>query len=336
MLMLRKRLHLSYLALLLSIFLTAPTISRAGSVRAPNICQSLLEPEIDFLAPANYVERLRLLQEPNGLEPLGKLVSSFISRPLSYEGRYYRNEDIDAPKSIRHTFPRDGDKAKSSIKLKEFYNAVYRNYGQSFSSELMSKLSESDQELLIKRTTLGVIQNRDSITGTWRWYEANPNPNKIEQPVSLPYQILNKVRGVPELQVTRKLQAFMDMGFGVTEISKFSAGGQSESTRVRTIHLIEFDWMVRSWHNQIYIAHVTSPAHIRLYKKYSFEIAEEFEVVDPISGESHKEAILWVRGWQFHEALRKCLKLTDQLRWLRPRKQLLPSEFKDPNFHVRR
>lgn len=327
--MARNLTHLLYLALLMSMFLTSPNISRAERF----VCESALQPRIDFLAPAKYVERLRLLQEPDGFEPIGHFISSFINRSESYKGRYYRSENVDAPESILHTFPKVGDKAKSSIELKEFYQAVYQNYGQSFSSELMSKLTESDRELLLKRTTLGVVKNRDSITGTWRWYEANPNPIKIEQPVPLPYQILNKVRGVSELQVTRKLQAFMDMGVGVTEISKFSAGGQIESTRLRTIHLIEYEWMVRAWYDQIFIAHVTTPAHIRLYKKYGFEVAEEFEVVDPATGASHKEAILWVRGWQFHEALRKCLKLTDQISSLRPRKRLLPGEFRDPNYY---
>ena len=99
------------------------------------------------------------------------------------------------------------------------------------------------------------------------------------------------------------LKRFMAMGFGVTEIGKFSITSDDPKLRERATHMIEMAWLRMAPEDEIFIAHVTSRAHARLYKKYGFEIAEEFTV----PGSQSPEMILWVRGWQFKNALRKHL-----------------------------
>ncbi|MEK2690852.1 hypothetical protein [Bdellovibrio sp. GT3] len=151
----------------------------------------------------------------------------------------------------------------------------------------------------------------------------------MSQRKDLPFVRLNRTQNVGELAVTKKLEHFMDRGVRVVEIGNFSVASENPRIRERTTQIIEMAWLRMASDYDVYICHVLSPAHERLYRKYGFEIAEAYDV----PGKKTQDAILWVRGWQFKAALRKHLKVETQneRQLVAEDGFLLPAEFRNQN-----
>ncbi|RYZ77419.1 MAG: hypothetical protein EOP05_01865 [Proteobacteria bacterium] len=261
---------------------------------------------------------MKLLMEQVGLEPLGEVVSQRVPKTYLFEGEVTRaNSSYYPPEALKDILPEPWDERFNSdgpVKAEEFYRKVYDRYESEFDSELINTLVKTDQQVPTSRSDYGEVRTKAGVIGTWRMYHSSPFnylTRVTERYSEPPFVRLNRARKVPDLKIEKVLRAFSSAGVGVTELGKFSVDSQDKNIRERATALVEMAWLARIDEDNVYIAHVTSRAHARLYRKYGFAIAEEFSV----PGHSNPEAILWVRGHDFKKALEKLLGVqTDKIR----------------------
>ena len=262
-------------------------------------------------------------------EPIGSFVNFAVRTQTRFGIHAYRsNAGYPVPNSLEGAWPmmHRAETTMTGINKDRFYKTVYGKYDIKFSHDLIEKLSVVDNAIEMDRTTYAEIRSRHELLGTWRFFTARAHWTDLanDVPAVLPYVRMNRIRGAPELRVTEKLNKFMDDGIGVVEIGKFSVVAETPELQARVTHLIEMDWLALAKDDSIYVAHVTTPAHARLYKKYGFEVAEEFLV----PGNEKPEAILWVRGHALKTAIQNYLKVSSHGGWVPDVAPLLPAEFR--------
>jgi len=318
---------------LLNALIIALLIMPVGALASAPLCSNVFTSSIDvFSGVTDYFTRMQELLEPQGQEPLAEVISQPIPLAQLKDSSPFQksNPAWSVPAALRDVIPDpwspDFDQSRS-IQQRTFLENLMKNYGDTFSKETIDDIFRADRSLERENTVYAEVRTRTSTIGTWRWFEGNPLMNGETQRKDLPYVRMNRNQNVGKLEVTKKLEHFMDLGFGVTEIGNFSVRSEDPAIRERTTRLIEMTWLRLARNDEIYICHVVSPAHERLYRKYGFEIAEAYDV----PGKKTKDAILWVRGWQFKAALRKHLQveLTQASQSRANQTQLLPAEFRD-------
>lgn len=257
-----------------------------------------------MLNPNEYFERLDELLIGNGS---GDELAVLYSEALPSNGDKIKRVSggSNIPEALEDIFPNPWSKRffeDSIVDAEKMYSSVYTHYGATFQTVLIQNVRTVDKSLEHDRVSYGEVRSRNRLLGTWRTFRAS-GPNIKALP--LPYMRMNKLRGVAKLRVDEVLLKLMEQGIGVNEIGKFTVFNLDAITNLRTSSLVEMNWLLNLKDNDVYVAHVTTPAHVRLYRKYGFEVAEEFSV----PGTDVKEAVLWVRGWEFKEALRTRLKV---------------------------
>lgn len=307
---------------IIAILLIIPVAASARAGQCVDIFSDVHDfTDVDvFSGASEYLHGMRELLAPRGKEPLSEVISQPV--PLA--------QAVDSPfpnKNPAWTVPLDFEHSRA-IQQRTFLETLMNNYGGTFTEAARAEIFRADSLLEPANTVYAEVRTRASTVGTWRWFEGNLVKDGKAQRAELPYVRLNRQLKVGELEVTRKLEQFMDLGFGVTEIGNFSVRSDDFTIRERTTRLIEMTWLRLAKNDEIYICHVLSPAHERLYRKYGFEIAETYDV----PGKKQQDAILWVRGWQFREALKKHLQIDYSLglpHMIKPAQLLLPAEFRD-------
>lgn len=289
---------------------------QASAAVVPRTCSAL------FARRQTYIEAMMAVLRPRNAESMIEFQSS--PHRLPRRRAYRITSSLFPAPELRSYVDVDSEWEMSVIDIDEFYRTVYGRYEGQFEEGFIRSLVDADHALEMDRSTYGVVRTAHEILGTWRWFRARLAEHVFpgDTAVDLPYARINRVRGVAELGVTHKLKEFMKKGFSVVELGKFSSHGIPD-LRDRATAAIELAWLRMADEEDVYIAHVTTAAHARLYRKYGFEIAETFDV------KGHREAILWVRGWQFKRALED-LHHVEELKPLLPLpgriEPLLPSE----------
>jgi hypothetical protein len=314
--------RICFLNALIIAFLFMPLAASANAVRCADLFSDGDEfSDFDaFQGASEYLHGMRELLAPRGKEPL----SEVISQPLPLA------QPVDSPfpnANPAWTLPLDFEQSRA-IQQRTFLENLMNNYGGTFSQAARDDILRADRSLEPANTVYAEVRTRASTIATWRWFEANALINGETRRKELPYVRMNRHQNVGALEVTRKLENFMDLGFGVTEIGNFSVRSDDFTIRERATRLIEMTWLRMARNDVIYVCHVLSPAHERLYRKYGFEIAEAYDV----PGKKHQDAILWVRGWQFRTALKKHLQIDYPLGLpsrVKPTQLLLPAEFRN-------
>ena len=304
-------------------FIALSAVARPIAAHAtPHTCADVLTPRHD------YLQRLWEVTEHEGSEPIFEVDSYPERTPRHRAYRHSAQWWWTSPSLKHHQFAEDRSRAEwtmSNINTTQFYVKVYGRFQDIISDGTIDVLRKVDHSIEVDRTTYGEIRTAKSVIGTWRWFRARladyvfPNDTIAE----LPYVRVNRDRGfTKELLVTKKLIEIMRKGFSVVEIGKLSLDGSPE-LRKRAMTTIELGWLRRASEEDVFIAHVTGLAHVRLYRKYGFQIAECFEV------NRNKEAILWVRGYEFRRALEDLhhIQRRDSIEPIsRPLQPLLPTE----------
>jgi hypothetical protein len=307
---------------LFALLLTLPMVASAREARCVDIFSDIQDfDDVDvFSGSSEYFHGIRELLAPRGQEPL----SEVISQPLP------QAQAVDSPfpnLNPAWSVPKDFEESKA-IQQRTFLETLINNYGGTFTEAARAEVLRAHSLLDPANSLYAEVRTRSSTVGTWRWFEGNLLKNGIRFRKDLPYVHLNRQQNVGELGVTKKLEHFMDLGFGVTEIGNFSVRADDITIRQRTTRLIEMTWLRLAKNDEIYICHVHLPAYERLYRKYGFEIAEAYDV----PGKKEKDLILWVHGWQFRAALAKHLQI-DYSRGLphmiKPTQLLLPAELRN-------
>jgi hypothetical protein len=305
-----------------AIFIAIFVMPIAAGASAP-LCSDL------FTSTTDYIVRIQELLEPDNQEPLAEVISQpqdieFLNGPVITRS----NVAWSVPAALRDVIPKAWSPEynnSSVIQQTAFLENLFKAYGSAFSKEAKDDILKADRSLELENTTYGEVRTRTATIGTWRWFEANPITDGLPRRKELHYERMNRHQNVGELEITKKLEHFMDLGVGVTEIGNFVVRSGDPAIRARATRLIEMAWLRLARNDEIYICHVLTPAHERLYRKYGFEVAEAYDV----PGKKTKDAILWVRGWQFKAALKKYLQveLTQASSSGKPKMQLLPAEF---------
>ncbi|RYZ69724.1 MAG: hypothetical protein EOP09_07200 [Proteobacteria bacterium] len=303
-------------------FLALLLILASSSAFAAPRCQSA------FAVRQDLMTRTWQVTERDGSEPIVE-VDSYPERQPGHKVYRHSSQWWWTHESLKHHLFEEGrsrfEWQMSNIQSDKFYQAVYGQFQNIIADGTIDALRKVDQTIEVDRSTYGEIRTKDAIIGTWRWFRARlpqrlfPNDKILE----MPFVRINRARGfTAQLQVTRRLNELMRQGLSVIEIGKLSVDGSPELKK-RAIQTIELGWLRRASEEDVFVAHVTSQAHAKLYEKYGFTVAESFEV------NGHQESILWVRGYDFRRALEDLHNIersnsADSVSW--PIQPVLPNE----------
>lgn len=255
-----------------------------------------------------YAEKMHRLMQSDGGKDIGEIVSARAPLVRSREWRVDMNNVAWAPPaSLIGILPvpfKPLYRRESAVKSEDFYKSAYGHY-QKFSDELINILRAVDSGLESENIFWGEVHTRNDTVGTWRWYVIDPfNLSKESGRLpAFPFARLNQERNIGKLDISDSIDHFLDLGNRVIEIGKFAVESEDSNVGLRATKLIEMAWLRLAHDDDVFIAHVATKAHARLYRKYGFEVAEAFVVNETDSD----EMILWVRGWQFKQAILKLL-----------------------------
>ncbi|RYZ90795.1 MAG: hypothetical protein EOP06_07485 [Proteobacteria bacterium] len=253
-------------------------------------------------APVELIQRIWQVTEQEGSEPIVE-VDSYPERQPGRKTYRHSTQWSWTHESLKHhVFALNASRSEwtmSNIHSDKFYQTVYGQFQNIIADGTIDALRKVDQTIEVDRSIYGEIRTKDAVIGTWRWFRARLSNSSFpnDESAELPFVRINRARGFnAQLAVTRKLIELMEQGLSVVEIGKLSIDGTTELKK-RAIETIELGWLLRASEEDVFVAHVTSKAHARLYKKYGFTVAESFEL------NGHEESILWVRGYDFRRAL---------------------------------
>lgn len=199
-----------------------------------------------------------------------------------------------------------------------FFENVYKNYKDRIRDEIVQQVKSVEENLPELRQSYGLVfeSNYYQVIGTIRVFDGTPRRlNDVYQPQRaatspvLPFEAIFKARNIP-VQFIQKLEKMREESpyTPVFEIGKLSLEGspQVNDRALKAIELFLYDYYLKRYPDAIFIVHVASRAHLKLYqKRYGFEIEETVN----IPGSDQVEHVLTLPAAKFREALKLRLEL---------------------------
>lgn len=184
--------------------------------------------------------------------------------------------------------------------------SVYKSYEKSIVEDLIKKTNQVEESLPLHRMMYLLLQNeKREVMGFVRTFNGDPTRAPHPEAYLLPLERLILARGgkVPtELEALRE-KAKVDGGITLFEIGKlFIKGDNPDRLKVRQALKLWVQDMARANPGSIFIAHVASEAHRRLYEReFGFQILKAVEMPDT---QGH-EYILQVSAEDLFAALKR-------------------------------
>ncbi|GEM_PF-3863114 len=197
-----------------------------------------------------------------------------------------------------------------------FFENVYKNYQDRIRDEIVLKVKEVESKLPEVRQSYGIVfeSQLNEAIGTIRVFDGTPRrindifrPGRAESSPVLPLEAIFKARNIPVsfIKHLEKMRA-NDAYTPVFEIGKLSLEGspRARDRSMKALELFLLQYFLSRYPNGLYLVHVASEAHLKLYeKRYGFKIIETV----PIPGTDNVEHILGLSGNEFRAALLKRL-----------------------------
>lgn len=225
---------------------------------------------------------------------------------------YVLDPNADSPYQIVNRF------LGKPVPDQRFFENVYKNYQDRIRDEIIDQVKKAEATLPELRMSYGLVfeTTQNQVVGTVRIFDGTPRrlsdvviPGHAEVSPVLPFEAIFKARNVP-VNFIKKLEKMRrdDPYTPVFEIGKLSLEG---SRRVRdrslkTLELFVLQYYMSRYPNAIFVVHVASEAHLKLYQqRYGFKIEESVT----IPGTEMVEHILTLPAPKFREALKARLEL---------------------------
>lgn len=197
-----------------------------------------------------------------------------------------------------------------------FFENVYKNYQDRIRDEIVLKVKEVEARLPEVRQSYGIVfeSQTNEAVGTIRVFDGTPrrindifSRGRAETSPVLPLEAIFKARNIPvnfinHLEKMRVNDAYTP----VFEIGKLSLEGASRvrDRSMKALELFLLQYYLSRYPNGLYLVHVASEPHLKLYeKRYGFKIIETVK----IPGTDNVEHILGLSGEEFRTALLKRL-----------------------------
>lgn len=200
-----------------------------------------------------------------------------------------------------------------------FFETVYKNYKDRIRDDIVQQVKAVEEKLPELRQSYGLVFEsiNQSVIGTIRVFDGTPRRLndtfwdwRSTIPPTLPFEAIFNARKIPVNFIKKLEQMRKDSPYTpVFELGKLSLEGNSAKVNDRALKALElflYDYYLTRYPDAIFVVHVASAAHLRLYqKRYGFEIEEKVE----IPGTDQVEHILTLSAAKFKEALKLRLEL---------------------------